>query len=140
MAQTLPDPPTRREPFRILCADNNTLVGETLYRLLSIAGHAVERVKDGQEAWEKLSNGFGRFDVLITEHDLPRLSGLALVRWLRQARYRGRIIVHGPAISAGELADYRALGADSVIAKSSAPEELLDVVESFYGSGEPPKT
>lgn len=137
MAQTSPDTPNRRQPFRILCVDNNTLVGEALYRLLSVAGHEVERVNDGEEAWDKMSNDIGQYEVVITDHDMPRMNGLALVRWLRQVIYRGRIIVHSPALSPSDLAEYHDLGVDSIIVKASAPEEVLDVVESFYGSSDP---
>jgi len=119
--------------LRILCADDHTLLGDVLVRLFSIAGHFIERVHDGQEAWDAMVKDLAAIDVLITDHQMPRMNGIALVTLLRQSGYRGRIIVHGASLSADETAQYRKLSVDSIVAKSSTPEELLKIVEMFYG-------
>lgn len=122
----------RRPPLRILCADDNKMLGDVMVRLFSAAGHAVEHVADGLEAWERLSKDLSHFDVLITDNQMPGLSGLELVELLRQTDYRGRIIVHSGSLSAKEVASYRAFGVDSIIAKTTQAEEILGVVEAFY--------
>jgi len=126
-----PNQITAKKPLRILCAEDNTMIGELLIKYLSAAGHAAEHVADGFEAWEKISAGLGCFDVLITDHQMPGLNGLELVELLRQANYRGRIVVHSGAVGAEETASYRALGVDAIVAKAASTAELLSAVEAF---------
>ena len=127
-----PNQITTKKSLRILCADDNTMLGDVMIQFFSTAGHAVEHVADGLEAWERLSRDIGHFDVLVTDNQMPGLNGLELVKLLRQTNYRGRIIVHSGSLSAKEVAGYRAFGVDSIIAKATQAEELLNVVEAFY--------
>ena len=127
-----PNQITTKKSLRILCADDNTMLGDVMIQFFSMAGHAVEHVADGLEAWERLSRDIGHFDVLVTDNQMPGLNGLELVKLLRQTNYRGRIIVHSGSLSAKEVAGYRAFGVDSIIAKATQAEELLNVVEAFY--------
>jgi CheY-like chemotaxis protein len=124
----------RPKKLSVLCADADTLPGEALIRLLTQAGHAVEHVVDGLGAWEKLSADLRRFDILITGHHMPGLTGLGLVELLRQADYPGRIIVHSSALTANETERYRALGVASIVVKPTAAAALLGLVEAFNQS------
>jgi len=136
MQSNLPEMPNRSAGRRILCADDHTLLGDVLVRIFSLAGHSIERVHDGQEAWDAMSRDLGAYDVLITDHQMPRLDGIALVRLLREADYRGRVIVHGSSLNADAAALYRTLAVDSIVAKTTKPEELLNIVEAFYGESD----
>ena len=50
-----------------------------------------EHVRDGLEAWDRLSADIGHFDVLVTDHEMPGLKGGELVELARQAGFAGRI-------------------------------------------------
>jgi len=65
---------------------------------------------------------------------MPGIDGLALVGLLRQANYRGRIIVHSSTLTAKDTASYRALGVDSIVVKPTPAEELLNILEAFIAS------
>jgi chemosensory pili system protein ChpA (sensor histidine kinase/response regulator) len=69
-------------PARILLADDSRTVRESVSRMLSAAGHIVDVAVDGQQAWQMLQEV--RYDLLITDVEMPRLGGLDLV-----ARVRG---------------------------------------------------
>lgn len=43
----------------------------------------MEVAEDGQAGWEALEKG--NYDILITDHDMPRLKGLDLIKRLRLA-------------------------------------------------------
>jgi CheY-like chemotaxis protein len=124
--------PNEKRKLRILCADNHTKLGEVLVRLFSTTGHEVERVMNGLEAWEKLSGAIGHFNVVVTEHQMPGLSGDELTDLLRRANYPGRIIVHSSALTAGEREKYRKLRVDHVVIEQRPAEELLAIVEAFH--------
>ncbi len=127
----LPAPRVRIRPLRILCADDDLRVGMVMVHYFSQAGHAVEHVEDGLKAFERMSQDIGHFDVLITDNQMPGLSGLGLVEQLRQTEYRGRIIVYSGGLSATDAARYRAFGVDLVVPKMTPADILLNAVESL---------
>lgn len=117
------------QPLRILCAEDNEMLGEVMLSVFASAGHWVEHVEDGQRAWERLAGGISDFDVVITDHEMPRMNGLTLVQQLRQADFRGRIIVHSSAVGPEEAARYHALGITKIVQKGSRPDALLAHLE-----------
>ena len=112
-------------PLRILCAEDNTMLGEVMLSLFATAGYWVEYFEDGQRAWERMANDAADFDVVVTDHEMPRMNGLELARRLREAHFRGKIVVHSSAVGSGELTEYRALGVSDIIQKGARPEVLL---------------
>lgn len=125
-------PNNGKQALRIICADDQSLIGDVLVRLFTLAGHIVERFNNGLNAWERMSQDIGHFDVLITEHEMRGLTGLELVERLRQSNYRGRIIVHSGSLSAPVTENYRTYRVDAIVAKGTEGEELLKVVEAFH--------
>lgn len=116
-------------PLRILCADDDAILGDVMLSLFAKAGHWVEHVNDGLQAWERVSRDVGDFDVIVTDHQMPGLNGLELVELLRQANYTGRIVVHTSGLTS-ELAErYRAFGVQAFILKTSRADDLLNAVE-----------
>jgi CheY-like chemotaxis protein len=126
--------PNEKRKLHILCADNNTALGNVLARLFATAGHHVEHVTDGLDAWERLAREIGHYDVVITDHKMPGLNGDELVDLLRQANYPGRVIVHSASLTPREQQRFRELRVDHVVVKSAPAEELLAIVEAFHGS------
>jgi CheY-like chemotaxis protein len=120
--------PSNTRSLRILCADDNLLLGAMLVRLLGSAGHRADQVPDGMAAWAALEAPDAGFDLVITDHQMPRLGGLELVRRLRTTGYRGRIIVHSSHLPPGEAAAYRALAVDAILSKPVPPAVLLAFV------------
>jgi len=72
--------------MRILVADDERITRMVLARQLQSWGHDVTTAEDGQEAWERFdAPGDGVFDVVVTDWDMPGVSGLELVRRIRGA-------------------------------------------------------
>ena len=117
-------------PLRILCVEDQEMLGDVMLHLLAQAGHWVEHVSDGLDAWDKISQDLANFDVVITGHLMPRLNGLELVERLREAAFPGRIILYTAGVSAAEADRYRAFGVSSIIVKSSRAEDLLSAVDA----------
>jgi CheY-like chemotaxis protein len=62
---------------RILLADDDATTRDLVRRALEAEGHRVLATPDGNEALEQLKEG-GRFDVLVTDVEMPMLDGIAL--------------------------------------------------------------
>jgi diguanylate cyclase (GGDEF)-like protein len=71
------------EPLRLLLAEDEPLQSKILERLLGRAGYAVEIATTGEEALAKVLEG--RFQILITDWDMPGIDGTALCRRVREA-------------------------------------------------------
>jgi DNA-binding response OmpR family regulator len=68
-------------PAHILVVDDDDTIRRMLAEWLSATGYRVSTAENGEAAWEILCAD--RIDVLITDHDMPRLTGLDLLRRVR---------------------------------------------------------
>jgi DNA-binding response OmpR family regulator len=66
---------------RILIVDDDAGIRMILAELLGKSGYRTDCTHDGEAGWDALRTS--RFDALITDHDMPRLTGLDLIRRLR---------------------------------------------------------
>ena len=64
---------------RILLAEDDAATRDLVQRALGLEGHEVVVTQDGVEALEKLQAAPTRFDVLVTDVQMPGLDGVALV-------------------------------------------------------------
>jgi sigma-B regulation protein RsbU (phosphoserine phosphatase) len=69
--------------MRILIAEDERITRATLARHLESWGHAVVAAEDGQAAWEQYQQG--GFDLVITDWEMPRVSGVELIARIREA-------------------------------------------------------
>lgn len=65
---------------RILVVEDEELVRRLLLAALRPRGHRVEACADGEAAFRRLQEK--RFDLLITDFRMPRMTGLELIRAL----------------------------------------------------------
>ncbi len=81
IAVTSQHPAPASRPGRILVVDDDPDLRNLLFHLLCGAGYDVCCASDGETGWSTLIAS--RFDLVITDHTMPRLSGLNLLRRLR---------------------------------------------------------
>ena len=93
----------------MLYAEDEPSIANPLKLYLMDAGHFVECAPDGQAALERIMSDLTFYDLLITDHNMPRTTGLELVRSLRAAGYTGCVIVHSSALKEKEAKAYCAL-------------------------------
>ncbi|MFM7144188.1 MAG: response regulator, partial [Alphaproteobacteria bacterium] len=76
-----------RRAKRILVVDDSITVREVERQLLEQRGYEVDVAVDGLEAWNALRAG--SYDLLVSDVDMPRMTGIELVRAVRaDARLR----------------------------------------------------
>ncbi|MEM9882472.1 MAG: sigma-54 dependent transcriptional regulator [Planctomycetota bacterium] len=117
------------EPTRILVVDDDPVVADGLADLLRTRGHAAATAHDGAEALALLDDVQQKFDLLITDLNLPRTGGIEL---LEAVRDRHRDVVPIVVTGFGKIdAAVRCikLGAADYLTKPVVDEALLLAVE-----------
>lgn len=110
--------------IRILVADDDRdirlLSAEVLFR----SGYQTETVADGAATWEALQDN--PFSLLITDNNMPTVSGVELVRKLSSSRMTLPVILASGAMPTKELKRFQLA---ATLAKPFAVDELLDTVK-----------
>ena len=122
---------------RVLVIDDSITVREVERQLLANQGYLVEVAVDGMEGWNLVREG--RFDLVISDIDMPRLDGLELVRRIKaDARLHSLpvVIVSYKDREEDRLRGLEA-GANHYLAKSSFHDDtLIQAVQELIGDAE----
>ena len=125
----------------VLIVDDETAVGEFMRELLETWGLRATFVPQAQAALELLSDPATRFDAVITDQAMPRMTGTQLAHALRASRIDVPVIIYtgyGEGLARSEL---QAAGVRAVLGKPVDPAALetalLDVLGAapVYSSG-----
>ncbi len=122
--------------LRILTVEDETAVAQLLALVLCGPKCKVSAAGDGVEALAKIAAAAQPFDVVITDHKMPRMTGLDLVRRLRAQNFAGKIVVLSAFLDQENTRSYKALGVDLLLAKPFDMDELRHAVEIL--TDEPP--
>ena len=114
--------------LRIIYAEDSPVDQELLVRLLTNRGHDVVCYDNGRPALQAILAQ--PFDVLITDNDMPKMNGLALVRELHRIESPLRIIVTSGFLETELEEQYKALGVKLFLPKPSPDEEIFRAVET----------
>ena len=122
-------PGARYMPRRILAADDSRTMRDMLSCTLAGAGFEVVAVEDGLKALDSLTAT--RFDLVITDINMPNLDGMSLITHIRaSARHVGLpILILTTESSTEAKAVGRAAGATGWIVKPFSPEKLVALVD-----------
>jgi two-component system sensor histidine kinase/response regulator len=135
-------------PMRILVADDAPTSQIILKDMLEEAGHTVIVVSDGMELVRVARESFerhvgGEFDAIISDIEMPRLTGMEAAKEIRSLESRSRCRSRVPiiAITAHALSDQRAqmleAGITSVLPKPISPKVLDDELRKLQTRNHP---
>ena len=119
--------PTHSPP-RILVVDEDSDLRLLYTEALARPGYQVDAAGDGAAALKAFR--VNNYNLLITEHDLPTLTGVELVRMLRAARMALPVIMAAARLPMHELARDPALQPVAVLPKPFHISQLLETVRA----------
>lgn len=113
---------------RILAVDDSAAMRQMVGITLTGAGHQVQQAADGREALQFAEQE--RFDLVITDVNMPGMDGLTLVRQLRtMPSYRGvPLLVLTTEATTERKLEGKAAGATGWLVKPFNPDRLLATV------------
>jgi len=114
-------------PHRILVVDHDPYVCHLSADVLIRHGYEVNAAEDGAAGWEELEAN--NYNLLIIEYELPKITGLRLVRKLRAARMALPVVLVAARLPARALARNSSLRLAATLLKPLAVVPLLDTVK-----------
>jgi len=133
-ATPAPTPGQSSPLHRILVVDDDISIRQLNAAVLVHSGYQVDAAADGAAAWEILNTD--SYDLLITDHNMPRLTGLELLKKLHAARMALPAILISGAMPTEELSRNPSLQLAAMLLKPFSPDELLGTVEQVLRAAE----
>lgn len=132
-----PDPDRRRpggtnKPLRIVHVDDMDQLREIVRISLGRDGHEVEGFPDGVVALERIKVDPASYDLFISDHHMPKMNGLQIVRELRKMNYPGKIFIFSSEIDHDVNDLYLELKVDLVLPKPIILPELKQLLAEHW--------
>ncbi|MEO6035267.1 MAG: response regulator [Verrucomicrobiota bacterium] len=118
---------------RILVVDDDISIRHASAMMLARFGFEVDVAEDGDDAWEILQQG--GYDLLITDNNMPRMSGLDLLKKLHAARMDLPFIMATGAVPLEEFIRYPWIVPAATLLKPYSISELFETVEKILQDG-----
>lgn len=113
---------------RVLVVDDDMFIRRINCEILLSAGYGVDVAEDGAEAWDALQ--LASYDLLVTDNQMPKVSGVELVQKIRDARMDLPIIMATGTLPGAGLNQNPAQRAVVTLLKPYTHAELLGTVKA----------
>ena len=117
--------------LRILAVEDETAVAQFLALVLCGPRCKVVTAHDGRDALAKMAASPQRFDIVITDHRMPRMCGLEFVRALRERNFEGKVAVLSAHLNEATVHDYQEQRVDVLISKPFDIDSLRRAIETL---------
>lgn len=110
--------------LRILVVEDEKALAHMIALMLGGPAAKVARAANGWEALMRIGATDQPFDVVVTDHRMPRMTGLELVRHLKKKNFGGKILVLSAHLAEEEIRSYEELNVDMMMTKPFDFDEL----------------
>lgn len=111
--------------LQILFADDDLTTRLIMKRIFEQKmGHHVDVAVDGQEALEKILANPDRYDILFTDNQMPRMTGIELIENLRNRKFTLPIVSLTGSADLEEQSKLQQVGASHILIKPVTPPVL----------------
>lgn len=115
--------------LRFLVVDDSEDIRDLMVRMVNRLGHHADEAEDGLAAVKALSSA--RYDLMLLDLSMPRMSGEEVVRWLREHPEHGEglEIVVVSAWAGDKRPTLHELGVTKVLPKPFRQQQLADLID-----------
>ncbi len=117
---------------KILLAEDDRNLSRSIDILLTLDGHDVISVYNGEEALNKLCQQ--RYDLLITDIVMPQLSGVDLIDKIRKLNPGIPIMVVSGKLNDPLINQLESAGVQFILPKPINPSRFRKMVEKVFGT------
>ena len=122
-------------PHRILVVDDDESIRRINTMFLLRAGYEVDSAEDGAVAWDTLNTC--SYDLLITDNNMPNLTGLELLRKVRDNNMALPVIMASGIIPTETFVQNPWLRPTATLSKPHTIEALLNTVRNVLHALQP---
>lgn len=119
-------------PHSILVAEDDAQIRRLSTVVLLEAGYQVDAAEDGDVAWDILQTK--SYHLLITDHEMPKLSGIELIKKVRTVHAALPVILVSGALPVETLKKHPELQISATLPKPCGIRELLRTVKAVLGA------
>jgi PAS domain S-box-containing protein len=119
------------EPMRVLYVDDDEMIVSLVSRLLAKAGCTVTGFSRAQLALEALRAQPMAFDVVVTDFNMPELSGLDIARSVLERRPNLPVVITSGYITTELQREARAIGVTGLLYKPDLAKRLLQIIRAL---------
>ena len=116
-----------RQLMRLLLVDGDGVSRYTVSKALQRVGYMVGEAASGEAALEQFAQG--DFDLVLSEIDLPGMSGIALLKAIKARSQDSIVILLAESVSVGAAVEALRYGARDLLIRPYASEDIRDSVE-----------
>jgi DNA-binding response OmpR family regulator len=118
----------------VLIVDDEQLLVRTVSSVLKEAGYRIAVAGSAEQA-EKHAFGDAPFDLIVVDNRLPKESGIDLIKRLREAAVKSKVILMTAYETPEVKSEAKRLKVDRYLRKPFDLAVLVDEVESLIGPG-----
>ena len=126
-----PSASNRVDHIRVLYIDDDALLVGLVVRTLERRGFRVSGHTNQREALDKLRADPGAFDLLLTDYNMPEMSGLDVAREALAIQPTIPVVVTSGFIDDALIEQARSIGVKELISKADSAEVLCATVQGL---------
>ncbi len=114
--------------LKILAVDDEPSIATSMHYIFSRPRYELTSACDGNDALSHFTSDSPTYDVIITDNNMPYLTGVDFVRKLRERGFQGKIMVLSAYLTPELRATYTEMNVDVILDK---PFNIRDLREKL---------
>lgn len=129
--------PTEKRRYRIVLIDDEEAILTTAGAILTQLGHKVTVFANGLDALEAVKENPHDFDLVITDHSMPKITGVEIARSLRENGIDIPVILTSGYLAHTMGDEIRDVGVSEVMTKPITTQQLTETIGRVLGDPRP---
>ena len=115
----------------ILLVDDEDSIRLATHTILKRKGFTVDSASDGKQALELFKANSGKYNLIVTDQSMPKMSGIELTKAIRNTKSDIPIILSTGQLGIEDEKEFKDIGINSFIQKPWTAEELIERIQGL---------